>query len=105
MPTIDATALREIEEKIMAGERLSKADGVALYEMNDVISLGALARYVKEQKTGNNAYFNVNRHINLTNICVNSCKFCAFSADEGEPHAYTMTLEEVLGRALEARNI
>lgn len=101
MPTASIN-LREIEEKVMAGERLSREDGIALYGVNDLISLAALARYVKEKKTGNYAYFNVNRHINLTNVCVNGCKFCAFNAKKDDPHAYTMTLDEALERALEA---
>ncbi|MCL6472359.1 MAG: aminofutalosine synthase MqnE [Firmicutes bacterium] len=97
--------LKEIEEKVMSGQRLTKEDGLALYEIKDLLFLGGLARYVKEKKTGNYAYFNVNRHINLTNVCVNRCKFCAFSADKDEPHAYTMTLDEALERALEAPSI
>jgi len=97
--------IKEIEEKVLAGERLSREDGIALYNFNDILALGRLARYVKEKKTGNYAYFNVNRHINLTNVCISRCKFCAFSADKGDSHAYTMTLEEALGRALEAPSI
>lgn len=94
--------IEEIEEKVFSGERLSREDGIALYNCNDILALGRLARHVKEKKTGNYAYFNVNRHINLTNVCVSRCKFCAFSADKGDAHAYTMTLDEALGRALEA---
>ncbi|HEY3373455.1 MAG TPA: aminofutalosine synthase MqnE [Candidatus Aquicultor sp.] len=106
VPAITKIDLKEIEEKVMAGGRLSREDGVALYELNDLIFLGALARCVKEKKTGNYTYFNVNRHINLTNVCVNGCKFCAFNAKKStDPHAYTMTLEEVLNRALEAPGI
>ena len=103
--TAEAINLKEIEEKVMSGGRLSREDGIALYGVNDILFLGALARFVKEKKTGNYAYFNVNRHINLTNVCVNRCKFCAFSADLGDSHAYTMTREEILARALEAPKI
>ncbi|HZD58958.1 MAG TPA: aminofutalosine synthase MqnE [Anaerolineae bacterium] len=99
LATID---LRTIEEKVKSGGRLSREEGIALYGANDILFLGMLARYVKESKTGNYAYFNVNRHINLTNVCISRCKFCAFSADKGDPHAYTMTLEEAQERALEA---
>ncbi|MBE0446654.1 MAG: aminofutalosine synthase MqnE [Actinobacteria bacterium] len=100
--TLTTIDLKEIEEKVISGERLSRDEGIALYGINDILFLGALARYVKEKKTGNYAYFNVNRHINLTNVCISRCKFCAFSADKDDLHAYTMTLEEVLDRALEA---
>ncbi|NCO65757.1 MAG: aminofutalosine synthase MqnE [Candidatus Aquicultor secundus] len=102
MATVTSIDMKQIEEKVMSGGRLSREDGIALYGINDILFLGALARYVKEKKSGNHAYFNVNRHINLTNVCVNQCKFCAFKAKEGEPHAYTMTLEEIMSRALEA---
>jgi len=103
--TLTAIDLKGIEEKVISGGRLSREEGIALYGINDILVLGALARFVKEKKTGNYAYFNVNRHINLTNVCVSRCKFCAFSADKDDAHAYTMTLEEALGRALEAPNL
>lgn len=62
--------LAHIEEKILRGERLSREDGLALMACNDILFLGSLARRVKERKTGDYVYFNINRHINLTNICV-----------------------------------
>jgi len=106
MSTIVTEAdLKEIEKKVMLGDRLTREEGIALYEVNDLLFLGALARYVKEKKTGNNAYFNVNRHINLTNVCINKCKFCAFSADKDDPRAYTMTFEDAMERALEAPSL
>ena len=74
--------LGNIAEKVARGERLSKDDAMTLMNSNDVLTLGQLANTVKEKKTGNYAYFNVNRHINLTNICVSRCKFCAFSRDK-----------------------
>jgi len=95
--------LYAIEEKLENGIRLSRNDGLMLINSNDIIYLGQLASKVKEHKTGNYAYFNVNRHINLTNICVSRCKFCAFSRDKGDPDAYTMTVEQVLEAALSAR--
>jgi aminodeoxyfutalosine synthase len=97
--------LKEIAEKIEDGTRLSKADAMALINSNDLISIGQLANKVKERKTDNYAYFNVNRHINLTNICVSRCKFCAFSRDKNDDDAYTMTIEEVLDAARSARHL
>ena len=87
-----------IAEKIEHGERLSREDGITLINSNDILALGQLANAVKEKKTGNYAYFNVNRHINLTNICVSRCKFCAL-AGQLDPDAYAMTLDEVLAIA------
>lgn len=97
--------LKEIVEKIDNGTRLSKTDALELINSNDLISIGQLANKVKERKTGDYAYFNVNRHINLTNICVSRCKFCAFSRDKNDNDAYTMTVEEVLDAARSARHL
>lgn len=95
--------LREISEKVEEGIRLTKDDAMTLINSNDIIYLGKLANKVKERKTGNYAYFNVNRHINLTNICVSRCKFCAFSRDKTDSDAYTMTIDEVVDAANSAR--
>lgn len=97
--------LKEIEEKVEKNKRLSKNDAMTLMESNDIIAIGQLANRVKETKTGNYAYFNVNRHINLTNVCVSRCKFCAFSRDSEDPDAYTMTIEDVISSAKSARDL
>ena len=95
---IDAT-LKPIAEKVLAGERLSFEDGVALYKSPDLLAVGWLANYVREKRHGNVAYYNVNRHINPTNVCVAHCKLCAFGRDPGAPGAYTFALEEMYERA------
>ena len=91
-----------VEEKVAQGDRLSAADGIALFEAHDLLRVGRLADRVRRQKVGDDAYFVVNRHINYTNVCRNRCSFCAFSRSEGEPGAYTLTVDEVLARAREA---
>jgi aminodeoxyfutalosine synthase len=78
----------------LAGERLSFEDGVALYGSSDVLALGWLANHVRERLHGDVTYFNVNRHINPTNVCVAACKLCAFGRKKGDPAGYTMALEE-----------
>ena len=92
--------LTEIKEKVDAGERLSREDGIYLFSVNDLLSLGEMAQSVRNRKTGRDVYFNVNRHINLTNICMSRCKFCAFGRDKDDPGAYCMTVEDAvrLGR-------
>jgi aminodeoxyfutalosine synthase len=92
-------ALRRIHGKVMAGERLDEADALALYRTPDVLAVGWLANYVRERMHGNVAYFNVNRHINHTNVCVAACRLCAFGRKKGSPGAYTMALEEVFEAA------
>ncbi len=91
---IEDARLRPIAEKIFGGQRLSFADGLALYGSHDLLAIGYLANFVRERLHGNVAYFNVNRHINPTNVCIASCKLCAFGRKKNAPGAYTMSLEE-----------
>jgi aminodeoxyfutalosine synthase len=92
-------SLKPIADKVRAGERLSFDDGVALYHTPDLLAVGWLANFVREKRHGNITYYNVNRHINPTNVCVAHCKLCAFGRDPGAPGAYTFTLEEMYARA------
>ena len=91
--------LEPIAGKVLAGERLSFEEGVALYKSPDLLAVGWLANQVREKRHGNVAYYNVNRHINPTNVCVAHCKLCAFGRDPGAPGAYTYALEEMYERA------
>ena len=95
----DDSALLPIADKVMAGERLSFEDGVALYRSGDILAVGWLANSVRERLHGDWAYFNVNRHINPTNVCVASCRLCAFGRKKGEAGTYTMALEEAWAAA------
>jgi aminodeoxyfutalosine synthase len=90
----DDARLYPIAEKVLAGGRLSFEDGVTLYQTGDVLAVGWLANYVREKINGNVAYFNVNRHINPTNVCVASCRLCAFGRKKDTEGTYTMALEE-----------
>lgn len=83
-------------QKAAAGERLSLADALELYQSDDLLNLAAWARAVKEKKSGKHIYYNVNRHINLTNVCVSGCPLCAFACTADEKRAYVMTEEEVV---------
>ncbi len=86
--------LTPIAEKVLAGERLSFDDGLALYRTGDFLAVGWLANFVRERMHGDTTYFNVNRHINPTNVCVANCRLCAFGRKKGDPNGYTMALEE-----------
>jgi aminodeoxyfutalosine synthase len=97
--TITDQRLKPIAEKVLAGERLSMDDGIALYRSPDLLAVGWLANHVREKRHGNITYFNVNRHINPTNVCVAHCKLCAFGRDPDAPGAYTFALEEIYQRA------
>jgi aminodeoxyfutalosine synthase len=96
---IDDPRLKPIAAKVLAGQRLDAADGLALYRTPDLLALGWLANHVRERRHGNVCYFNVNRHINPTNVCVAHCKLCAFGRDPNAPGAYTFALEEIWQRA------
>ena len=70
--------LAEIEEKVQTQERLSFEEGMALFESNDLLTIGTLANAVRERLNGDKTYYNVNRHMNYTNVCVSDCSFCSF---------------------------
>jgi aminodeoxyfutalosine synthase len=99
---IPADNVAAIRRKVEARERLSFEDGVFLSEQADLFTLGELANLVRERKNGNFAYYNVNAHLNPTNVCVYRCTFCAFRADLKSPKGYVMSDEEILARAAEA---
>src|SRR5438045_1301759 len=94
--------LAAIREKVEAGARLSFDDGLYLDEYADLFTLGELANLVRERKNGNFAYYNVNTHLNATNVCVYRCNFCAFRADLKSPKGYVMSDEQIVARAAEA---
>ena len=87
---------REIEEKVANGTRLTRADGEALYACDDLAWLGKMAHRVRTAKNGDKVYFNVNRHLNLTNVCSASCAYCSFQRKPGEKDAYTMRVEQAV---------
>lgn len=95
VPAIEDRKLRRILEKVEAAERLSYEDGVALYRTSDILALGYMANRVRERLHGDVTYFNVNRHINPTDVCVASCRLCAFGKQARDPNSYTMSMEQV----------
>ncbi|MBI3462475.1 MAG: aminofutalosine synthase MqnE [Planctomycetes bacterium] len=102
--TLSDPRLQVIAAKVEASQRLSFDDGLVLEERADVLTLAALANLVRERKNGRYAFYNVNTHLNPTNVCVYRCTFCAFRADLKEPRGYVMSDDEIAGRALEARS-
>ncbi len=95
-------SLKTIERNILSGKRLTPEDGLALFESDDIFTIGRLANHVAEQKNGNNVFFVKNHHINPTNICVNRCKFCAFSKSKGDKGAYELDIKKIV-RKLKAQ--
>lgn len=95
---------REIRDKVESGTRLSLDDGVFLYDPQVPLQeIGQLANWVREQKNGNVGYFNINTHLNPTNVCVYRCRFCAFRSDLRDPKGYAMDDDAILARGREAQ--
>ena len=90
-----------IWQKVAAAERLDGDDATRLLSSNDLLALGAMADHARARIAGDEVYFISNRHINHTNVCRNRCLFCAFSHDEGDEEAFTLTVDEVVEKARE----
>jgi aminodeoxyfutalosine synthase len=99
IPAFEDSRLEAICLKVEAGERLTFEDGITLYRTPDLLGVGWMANLVRERLHGSKTYFNVNRHINPTDLCVASCKLCAFGKKAKDPKAYTLSLEEVWAKA------
>jgi aminodeoxyfutalosine synthase len=98
-----ADRLKVIRDKVEAGERLSAEDGLTLYDPQiPVQAVGELADSVRRRLHGNVAYYNINTHLNPTNVCIYRCRFCAFRSDLRDPKGYLMSTEQVLARGQEA---
>lgn len=98
--------LLPIHDKVMAGERLSREDGIALFESRDLLAIGALADAVNQRRNGDRVLFAANQHINPTNVCVlrKTCVFCSYARTPKEDGAYTMSLDEVFAEAENVRD-
>ena len=91
-----------VKEKIDNNRRISDAEALALFESNELLAIGELAAAANEKRNADRVYFNVNRHINYTNLCVNQCIFCAFSKEEGDAGGYTLALDDIREKTREA---
>ena len=93
--------LQPIADKVRAGERLGREDGLTLFETDDLLGVGRLADHVKSRLEGDRVYFVINRHITPTNVCVLSCAFCGFARKKGEAGAFEYTVEDIIGMVSE----
>lgn len=93
---ISDKALLPIAEKVLAGTRLSFEDGVQMFASDDLLTLGRLANYVREKKNGDNTFYTVNRYVNHTNVCIVSCKLCAFAVRPKKEGGWTYSAEEIV---------
>ena len=99
LPSVLDSELLPIRDKVMGGEWLSEADGIVLSTTRDIHGVGRLANYASERLHGDVVFYNRNRHINYTNVCALSCKFCSFYRKRGESGAYEMSVDQVVAAA------
>ena len=95
--------MKRIRDTVEAGGRLNMDDGIFMYSPEvSLHELGELANFVRERINGNVGYYNINTHLNPTNVCVYRCRFCAFRSELRDPKGYVMNDEQILARGQEA---
>jgi len=99
---LERSELRDIYHKVVAGERISDADGLRLFESKDLNAVGAIADFVRQRKNGNNASYIINRYINYSNYCILSCQFCAFARKRRDADGFQYSIEEIVEMARQA---
>jgi aminodeoxyfutalosine synthase len=103
IPTMIDAALKPIADKVHTGVRLTADDGLALLRTTDIWTLGQLADLVRRRLHGDKTYYNINRHLNYSNVCALSCKFCSFYRKQGDEGAYAFSVEQIAQQAREAQ--
>ena len=99
---VQRSELRDIYDKVAAGERISDVDALRLFESKDLNALGAIADLMREKKNVNRASYIVNRYINYSNYCILSCQFCSFARKKRDADGFQFTVEEIAAKAREA---
>ena len=102
---IQRSELRDLYDKVVAGERISDADALRLFETKDLNALGAIADFVNQRKNGLRASFIINRYINYSNYCILSCEFCSFSRKKRDADGFQFSIEEIVEKARQALKI
>jgi aminodeoxyfutalosine synthase len=103
---IQRSELRDIYDKVVAGERISEADALRLFESKDLNAVGAIADFARQKITGNNrASYIINRYINYSNYCILSCQFCSFAKKKRDADGFQLSVEEIVKKAREALNL
>jgi aminodeoxyfutalosine synthase len=87
--------LTGIKEKVLNDIRLDADDALMLYKSYDIIGIGHLADFVRRKRHGKKAFFVYNQHLNYTNVCINHCRFCAYSRRKGQPESFTLSIDDV----------
>jgi aminodeoxyfutalosine synthase len=102
---IQRSPLRDLYEKVVAGERISEADALRLFESKDLNAVGAIADFARQKKVGNRASYIINRYVNYSNYCILSCQFCSFARKKRDADGFQLTIEEIVQKAREALHL
>ncbi len=99
---LQRSELRDLYDKVIAGERISEADALRLFESKDLNASGAIADFLNQRKNGRRASYIINRYINYSNYCILSCQFCSFARKKRDQDGFELTIEEIVQKAREA---
>ncbi len=99
---LQKSELRDLYDKVVAGQRLSEADALRLFESKDLNAVGAIADFARARKVGNRASYIVNRYINYSNYCILSCQFCSFARKKRDADGFELTVPQMVEKAREA---
>src|ERR671937_180673 len=102
---VQRSELRDLCDKAVAGERLSDADALRLFESKDLNAVGAIADLVNQRKNGRRASYIINRYINYSNYCILSCQFCSFARKKRDKDGFQLSVEEIVEKAREALKV
>ena len=103
--SLQRSELRDIYEKVVAGQRIGDDDALRLFESKDLNAVGAIADFVRQRKVGERASYIINRYINYSNYCILSCQFCAFARKKRDADGFQLTVEEIAQKAREALHL
>src|SRR5215467_9757274 len=99
---VQRSPLRDLYDKVAAGERINESEALRLFESKDLNALGAIADLACRRKVGNRASYILNRYINYSNYCILSCQFCSFARKKRDADGFQLTIPEMVGKAREA---
>ena len=102
---VQRSELRDLYDKVAAGERISEADALRLFESKDLNAVGAIADLARQKKAGNRASYIINRYVNYSNYCILSCQFCSFARKKRDADGFELTTEQIIEKAREAQKL
>lgn len=102
---VQRSELRDLFDKVSAGERVSEADALRLFESKDLNTIGAIADLVRQRKVGDRASYIINRYVNYSNYCILSCQFCSFARKKRDADGFQHSVEEIVQKAREALHL